>query len=325
MATRLCVAMAIASLGLTDEGMAGVGGRLGPSGKPPSACEGGRASLPPMLTYHLRSGAFPGSQRADVAVHVPPGFDGTHRPGLVLYFHGWQSCVEAAFSATDVACSDDGVLRSGAHLVDQLDDSRINAILVAVEVRPDSPTGEPGQMAMPGGARALLQELFAENLAEPLGCPLDPDALDRIVILAHSGGYQAAAGALEVGDLPRVTEVAMLDALYGGHDVFARWIANDALRFDSRISAGLRFVDLYTCCGGTVESSRSMAGRVRGILGNAGLAESVRDDDGDSDLDGRDLTASALFKRVRESHADLPRTYVRVLLESAGFAHIAPR
>jgi hypothetical protein len=325
MATRLCVAMAIASMGLTDAEMPGVGARLGSRARPATACEGGRAVLPPMLAYQLRSGAFPGSQRADVAVHVPPGFDGTRRPGLVLYFHGWQSCVEAALSAADVACGDDGALRPGANLVDQVDGSRVNAILVAIEVRADSPTGEPGQMAMPGGARALLRELFTEKLAEPLGCALDPDALDRIVIVAHSGGYQAAAGVLEVGDLPRVTEVAMLDALYGGQDVFARWIANDALRFDSRMSGGLRFVDLYTCCGGTAAPSRSMVGRARDILGAVGLADGVRDDESDSDLDAGDLTVPVLFKRVRQSHAELPRTYVRALLESAGFARIAAR
>jgi hypothetical protein len=276
-----------------------------------------------MLVYHLREGAFPGSDRPDVAVHVPLGFDATLRPGLVLYFHGWQGCVEAAFSATDVACGDDSTRRPAADLVDQVDASRVNALLVAVEMRPGAPTGEPGKMAMPGGARALLRELFAEKIGAPLGCVLEPDALDRIVIMAHSGGYQAAAGVLEAGDLPRVTEVGLLDALYGGQNIFARWIANDALRFDSRISDKLRFVDLYTCCGGTQESSRSMVGRVMDILGPVGLADGVRDDESDSDLDERDLTAPALFKRVRRSHADLPRAYVRALLESAGFARIS--
>jgi hypothetical protein len=323
MAMRLCVAMAVAALGLNDQGTPGVRARPGLHGKLPSACEGARATLPPTLAYHLRAGAFPGSDRPDVAVHVPPGFDATLRPGVVLYFHGWQGCVEAALSATDVACGDDATLRPAADLVDQVDASRINAILVAVEMRPGAPTGEPGQMAMPGGARAFLRELFAEKLAAPLGCVLEPDALDRIVIMAHSGGYQAAAGVLEAGDLPRVTEVELLDALYGGQNIFARWIANDAQRFDSRISGKLRFVDLYTCCGGTQESSRSMVGRVRDILGPVGLADGVRDDDSASDLDERDLTAPALFKRVRRSHADLPRAYVRTLLEYAGFARIS--
>jgi len=280
-----------------------------------STCEGGRSPLSAALEYQLRGGAFPGLRRPDVAVHIPQGFDATGRPGLVLYFHGWQSCVQAALSATDVACGDDGSLRPAADLIAQVDASRINAILVAVEVRADALTGEPGQLAMPGGARSLLRELFAEKLAAPLGCTLGPDALDRIVVVAHSGGYQAAAS---------ISEVDMLDALYGGQDIFARWIADDAARFDSQVSGGLRFVDLYTCCAGTQGSSRSMARRARDILGAAGLAQGVREEDSGSDLDEKDLSVPVLFKRVGRAHADLPRAYVRALLEAAGFARIPP-
>jgi hypothetical protein len=320
----LCVALAIAALWLTDTG-AETGIRRGSRGKAPSACEGGRAPLSAALEYQLRGGAFPGSQRPDVAVHVPAGFDATRRPGLVLYFHGWQGCVQAALSATDVACGDDGALRPAADLIAQVDAARINAILVAVEVRADALTGEPGQLAMPGGARSLLRELFAERLAAPLGCTLGPDALDRIVVVAHSGGYQAAASVLEAGDLPRISEVDMLDALYGGHDIFARWIADDATRFASRVSGGLRFVDLYTCCAGTVGSSRSMGRRARDILASAGLDQVVREDDSGADLDERDLNGPVLFKRVARAHADLPRAYVQALLGAAGFAPIPPR
>src|SRR5579863_4685540 len=129
MATRLCVAVTVAALGLTDQGTRGVVAHP-LHGKLPTACEGGRGALAPILAYHLRAGAFPGSDRPDVAVHVPPGFDATLRPGLVLYFHGWQGCVEAALSATDVACGDDATPRPGADLVAQVDASRINAILV---------------------------------------------------------------------------------------------------------------------------------------------------------------------------------------------------
>jgi len=329
MLTRaLCVATAVAALFLSDQATSsGMGERmrLAIPGNSRSACEGARAPLSETLSYTLRWGAFPGSGRADVAVHVPPGFDATRRPGLVLYFHGWQSCVEAALSTTDVPCADEGSPRPGGGLIAQVDASRVNAILVAVEVRPDAPTGEPGQMAMPGGAHGLLRELFSEKLAAPLGCTLDPDGLDRIVVVAHSGGYQAAAGVVEGGDLPRITEVDLLDALYGGQNIFARWIAEDAMRFDARIMSPLRFVDLYTCCGGTLGSSRSMVGRVSDILGPVGLVRSVRDDDGDSELDGEDLTAPVVFKRVRRAHADLPKAYLRALLEAAGFAQISPR
>jgi hypothetical protein len=322
MATRgLCVVMAIAALWFVDEAP-GAGARRGLQGRTPTPCEGARGPLSAALEYRLRGGAFPGSQRPDVAVHIPLGFDATRRPGLVLYFHGWQGCVQAALSATDVACGDDGSLRPAADLMAQVDASRINAILVAVEVRADALTGEPGQLAMPGGARSLLRELFAEKLAAPLGCTLGPDGLDRILVMAHSGGYQAAASVLEAGDLPRISEVDMLDALYGGQDIFARWIADDAPRFDSQVSDGLRFVDLYTCCAGTLGSSRSMARRARDILGSAGLAQGVREDDSGSDLDEKDLGAPVLFKRVERAHAELPRAYARALLEAAGFARI---
>jgi hypothetical protein len=329
MVTRaLCVATAVAALFLSDRATSsGMGERLRLAipGNSRGECEGARAPLSETLGYPLRWGAFPGSGRADVAVHVPPGFDATRRPGLVLYFHGWQNCVEAALSTTDVPCADEGSPRPGAALIAQVDASRVNAILVAVEVRPDALTGEPGQMAMPGGAHALLRELLSEKLAAPLGCTLDPDGLDRIVVVAHSGGYQAAAGVLEGGDLPRITEVDLLDALYGGQNIFARWIAEDPMRFDARISRRLRFVDLYTCCGGTLGSSRSMVARVGDILGPVGLAHSVRDDDGNSELDGEDLTAPVVFKRVARAHADLPRAYLRALLEAAGFARISSR
>jgi hypothetical protein len=225
----------------------------------------------------------------------------------------------------DVPCADPGLPRPAANLIAQVDASRVNAVLVAVEVRADAPTGEPGRMAMPGGARDLLRELFAEKLAEPLGCALEPDALDRVVVVAHSGGYQAAAGVLAVGDLPRITEVDLLDALYGGQDVFARWIADDAPRFDSRASARLRFVDLYTCCSGTMGPSRSLVTRVKDILDSVDLVQGVHDDDGDTDLAPEQLLGPVLFKRVARAHSDLPRTYVRALLETAGFAPIAPR
>lgn len=324
MVTRgLCVALAVSALWLTDQAPAGTRRSLPDEAR--GACAGARASLSEALEYELRGAAFPASREPDVAVHVPPGFDATYRPGLVLYFHGWQGCVKAALSADDVACGVDGALRRGADLSAQVDASRVNAILVAVEARADASTGEPGRLAMPGGARALLRELFVEKLAVPLGCTLSADALDRIVVIAHSGGYQAAAGVLEAGDLPRVSEVDLLDALYGGQDVFTGWIADDAARFDSRISGGLRLVDLYTCCAGTLASSRSMARRVGDILADVGLTGSVREDDSGSDLDASDLAAPVLLKRVSRAHADLPRTYVRALLEAAGFARIASR
>ncbi len=282
-----------------------------------SACEGDRPPLPQSLLYPLRAGAFPGSGRPDVGVHVPPGFDATRRPGVVVYFHGWNGCVQAALGDDDLPCSDVGDPRPASHLAAQLDAARVNAILVAVELRADLPTGEPGQLATLGGLRALLRELFDEHLNAALGhpCALDVDALDRVVIVAHSGGYQAAATVLGMGDVPAITEVVLLDALYGADEVFTRWVA------DARFDASRRLVDLYTCCGGTLERSRALAGLAR----ETATAEVFDDDGGDSEPTSAALALPLVFERVPRPHGDLPAAYLRPILEAAGFAPLQSR
>ena len=288
-----------------------------------SPCAGDRRPLPDALFYELRGGAFPESGHPDVAVHVPPGFDATLRPGLVLYLRGWNQCVASALADDDAACTEGGEVRPALALATQIDDARVNALLVAPELRFDLPSGEPGQLALPGGARAMLQELFDEHLADALGCSLDVDALDRVVVISHSGGYQAAASALALGDLPGIVEVDLLDSLYGADDVFSEWIQSEAARFDPRVDESVRFVDLYTCCGGTMDRSRSMARQAKDALEEAGLEDLVYDDDGDDDLSEEDLAHPLVFKRVQRDHSLLPRTYVRSLVEAAGFARLA--
>jgi hypothetical protein len=293
-------------------------GDAGSSAPPPSAhvrsaCEGNRSGPPPVLSYELRGGAFPGSGHPDAAVHVPRGFDASRRPGLVLYLHGWNGCAGAALADDDVPCSDGGDPRRASQLAAQLDAARVNAVLVAVELRVDLPTGEPGQLAMPGDVRALLRELFSERLPDAIGCPIEVDALDPVVVIAHSGGYQAAASILEFGELPSVRQVVLLDALYGADDAFSTWL------WDRKESA--RFVDLYTPGGGTLARSRDLAARTRA---DAELRDRVYDDDTEAELDPAALARPLVFKRVPVAHGELPRAYVRAILEAAGFAPLAP-
>jgi hypothetical protein len=289
---------------------ADVGSASPPRTAPATTCEGARPPLPQSLFYELRAGAFPESGRPDVGVHVPPGFDATRRPGVVVYFHGWNGCVEAALGDEDQPCSEGGDVRAASHLAAQLDAARVNALLVAVELRADLPTGDPGHLATLGGLRALLHELFDEHLPAALGdaCSLEVDALDRVVVVAHSGGYQAAATVLAMGDVP-ITEVVLLDALYGADEVFARWVG------DAGFDAARRFVDLYTCCGGTLERSRALAA----LAHDAGPP--VTDDDrADAEPSGAALQSRLVFARVPRLHAELPEAYLRPVLEAAGFA-----
>jgi hypothetical protein len=287
-----------------------------------SACERHPGPLPQILTYELRSGAFPGSGGPDVAVHVPPGFDATRRPGLVVYLHGWTGCVAAAVGDDDTSCSAGGDPRPAAALARQIDAAKVNALLVAVELRADMPTGEPGQLAMPGGLREMLQELFSEHLTDPLGCTLEIDALERVIVIAHSGGYQAAASVIEFGDVSQITEVDLLDGLYGAEDVFYRWLREGITQFDPRIGGPRRFVDLYTCCGGTLERSREMANQARAEAVASGSEGALYDDDSDLDLREDVLAHPIVFKRVPRAHGELPRAYAQALIASAGFERL---
>jgi len=296
-----------------------------------TACQGARAELPETLVFGLQSGAFPGSGHPDVAVHVPAGFDATRRPGLIVYFHGWRGCVEAAMSAGDVSCHEGGDRLPGSAIASQVDEARVNALAVAVELRPEMSTGEPGNLASPGGFHELLRELLSERLAPYLGCPIEVDALDRVVVVAHSGGYQAAASVLALGDVPEIREVVLLDALYGAQDVFLRWMGDSA--DEDSLAESRRFVDIYTCCSGTAEASRAMAERTRRASSAVTfLAPPLGDqvafpaaaliDESDRELDATALAHRWLFKRVARPHDALPREFVTIIARSAGFAKL---
>lgn len=248
--------------------------------------------------FDVRYRAFDDVEAPAVAVHVPQGFDAGRGPGVVLYFHGWNGCVRVALADEDAPCVEDGPDRTASALAAQLDASGVNAMLVAIELRPDIASGDPGRLLEPGRVRALLQEIFVEHLAMPLGRTIDVDALGPTMVVAHSGGYQAAAATLAVGGI-RIDDVVLLDALYGADDVFA-----------SAVRRGVRFLDLYTCCGGTDGHSRTLAALVQGAT-----RRDVSIDDGDADLDPTTLTHTVFFKRVPAAHALLPQLYARVVFE----------
>jgi hypothetical protein len=174
----------------------------------------------PVLFYNLSAAPFPDASTPSVAVHIPPGFDPSNRPGLIVFFHGFDNCVANVVGATDTPCVDGGLARTALHLVDQLDAARVNAILVAVELEVDQATGNPGQLATQGNFRALLHELLTVHLDAVLGCALDVDGLDRVVVSSHSGGYAAAASVLAYGTVAAVREIDLFDSLYGDIPVF---------------------------------------------------------------------------------------------------------
>jgi hypothetical protein len=330
----LLAALSVALLPTSDSWRTAPWGEIDPPRSAPAqrtACEGDRPGLPETLFFHLENAAFRDSGHPDVAVHVPPGFDATRRPGLLVYFHGWQGCVQAAMGDGDVPCREGGDPRAGSAIAAQVDQAGVNALAVAIELRPDMPSGEPGNLAVPGAFHELLRELLTEKLAPYVGCGIEVDGLDRVVVVAHSGGYQAAANVLSVGDVPQIREVVLLDALYGAQDVFLRWM-RDGLEEDTESLAGpsRRFVDIFTCCAGTAEASRIMAKEASRASSDATLLAPTADDaiadalptildESDRELDTAGLARRWLFKRVPDPHEALPRMYFAIIAQSVGF------
>lgn len=251
--------------------------------------------------FDLRARAFADAEGPAVAVHVPPSFDAGRAPGIVLYLHGWDGCVRVALGDEDAPCIEGGPDRTASSLAAQLDQAGVNAMLVAIELRPDVASGDPGGLAEPGRMRALLRELFVEHLTMPLGRTLDVDALGPTMLMAHSGGYQAAAVTLALGGI-RVDDVVLLDALYGADDVFG-----------SAVHRGVHLLDLYTCCGGTDRHSRALAAALD--ASTASNATVLIDDD-DAHLDPTTLTHTVFFKRVSIAHSDLPKVYARAIFQT---------
>jgi hypothetical protein len=220
-------------------------------------------------------------------------------------------------TADPTDCRQGGLRRAGSNLAGQIDDARVNALLVAIELRVDMATGDPGALARPAGLHEALHELLGERLTPTIGCPLDIEALGRVVLIAHSGGYQAAAAVLARGDLPQITEVVLFDALYGADDVFARWVMDDIDGF-MRPSPRLRFVDLYTCCAGTAERSLELFQRLRRVNRQTRGGDSVG-------ASTKESTPGLVFRRVPDAHDALPNRYAREIIEGAGFEPLPSR
>ena len=127
-----------------------------------------------------------------VLMHLPAGR--TPQTRVVLYLHGNGARID------DLQHT----------IVPALDAADHPPILVVPQLAAD---GSPGTLGQVGAVAHLLEGSGAKELD----------------VLAHSGGYRAAAAAVEHGGLP-VRSVGLLDALYGELDTFERFALSGGTR-----------------------------------------------------------------------------------------------
>jgi hypothetical protein len=155
-----------------------------------------------------------------VLLHIPPGFDPKHPAVMVVFFHG-----HGADLARDV--------RDRQQVPAQISAAGANAVLVAPQFAVDAADSSSGKFWEPNGFKRFLDEA-ATKLARLYGDPRTAAVFARmpIVIVAYSGGFGPTLSVLDQGGVrSRVRGLVLLDALYGGIDKFADWIAENRSTF----------------------------------------------------------------------------------------------
>ncbi|MET0407227.1 MAG: alpha/beta hydrolase [Hyphomicrobium sp.] len=155
-----------------------------------------------------------------VLLHIPKGFD-IRRPALMMvFFHGHGATLERDVLARQKVPA-------------QISASNANVVLVAPQLAFDARDSSAGKFWQPGMFGRFIGEA-GQQLARLHGDrkSLRTFASMPIIIVAYSGGYVAAASAIERGGLKkRVRGVVLLDSLYGDLDKFAHWIEADPSAF----------------------------------------------------------------------------------------------
>ncbi len=173
-----------------------------------------------------------------VAIFIPKGFEPGERIDFVLHFHGWKNDVE-------------GVLKR-YEIVQQLIESRRNAILVVPQGPRNASDSFGGKLEDPGGFKRFINDV-AGILRQKPGFRTD-FSIGRIVLSGHSGGYQVISSILDRGDLSgKVREVWLFDALYAQTEKFLAWMDKE----DGRL------INIYTEHGGTRDETEQLVEKLQ--------------------------------------------------------------
>lgn len=264
------------------------------------------------FTFTLDAGAFPpSSSHPSVLVYLPSRFSPTAPLSVIVFLHGFDNCIENVVRDAGAACSPGGAVRSAYALAAQLESSGRNAMLIVPELAFDQATGNPGNLGLAGGLRALLTETLAD-LSSQLG-GLGVGNIGKLVVASHSGGYQAAAGIVARGGVP-VAELYLFDSLYGNFGDFDTWVKVDVASLEGS-PPPRRFVDAYGATGGTQMNSQSMAVRATGWVPVDGGV--LVDDRAGAFPPDAELRHGIVFDFTTLAHDLIPRVWLLPLLRTS--------
>jgi hypothetical protein len=115
-----------------------------------------------------------------------------------------------------------------------------------------------------------LNALLSRELAPIIG-PHTIDDVQRVAYMASSGGYQALEPALDIGNVPNVRDIYLLDAYYmHEHCALEHWLFDHLKEFDPARPYPRRFALVYTDNGGALDLSLRFKTRARATFEREG-------------------------------------------------------
>jgi hypothetical protein len=189
-----------------------------------------------------------------VAIFIPKNFHEDGPVDFVIHFHGWRNNVAGTLSKYK--------------LIEQLMESKRNAILVVPEGPKDAPDSFGGKLEDEGGFRRFMVEVV-ETLKAKSNLKKKDVVVGKIVLSGHSGGYQVISSIVDRGGITdHVKEVWLFDALYAQTDKFLAW-------FDKEKG---RLLNIYTEHGGTKKETEQMMAtlKAKGISVVAGTESQMK-------------------------------------------------
>lgn len=211
-----------------------------------------------------------------VVAHAGPSFSPNRPIEVVLFFHGWNGCVDVLVRPGRVACRAGGTPEDGWDVAARVDAAGRNTLLIAPQLAFRTRDGTAGRLAREGFAKAMIDDVLVA-LGPSVGGKRVGDVA-RVSIVAHSAGFESA---LVVGRRSGLGDtldrIALMDALYDVESAFLRWTTARPHR---------SLVSLHTG-GRTEEHGRN--------LGRIALASLGRDA---VSVDPTDLAAAVRSRRV---------------------------
>jgi hypothetical protein len=253
--------------------------------------------------------------------YVPAAFRADRPLRLVFVFHGFSSCIESFVGPTSLPCKPWDAPRTAADLPAQIERSRTGALVLVPQLAYDERLGDPGVLHEGAALERLTREALEGPLADAIGARRLDD-VERVAMIAVSGGYQALFAALgpepkaAFGD--KLRDVALLDAYYAEASAIDAWLWRNLTDFDVEAARPRHLAVVYSGLPPTRGYAQAFAARAALELQREGLAASLLHRDVAREPTVEELAVPVSFLFSSKEHDDIPRADIARAISAFG-------